>query len=314
MSTLPNLNALRVFECAARRQSFSRAADELGVTQSAVSKQVAALEAHYGQPLFHRFHKRVELTAFGSKVASATESGLQHLRERLNAVRSDTPHQIRLVGDADFIQLWLFPRLAAFEHTHPRIRISIDGIVGLNEPPAGDFDCAIVWGRGNWRGFRFEPLLTNAAFPVAAPDFFAGLGRAPTLADITDDDLIHDQTRFWWSAFRTSQAVTEIEPDQGRLYNQSVLCLEAAARGDGVTIGDEVTTRGYLASGRLTCPFDIRLPSSDAYYLMFPPGRKNTGDVDAFLSWMHAEAERHRAWYRQYWRDWTSGEDAGAGG
>ncbi|RBI83805.1 hypothetical protein DRV85_14220 [Rhodosalinus halophilus] len=298
---LPNLNALRVFECAARHESFTRAAEELNVTQSAVSKQIAALETQFGAALFERSARAVTLTPLGREVAKAAEAGLSTLRERLAAVGTDLPRQIRLVADCDFVQLWLFDRLARFERAQPDIRVSVEVRLGMNAPPEGGYDCAVIWGRGAWRDCRFEPLMTNAVFPVAAPGFFDGLGRRPRLADIADEVLIHDQTTFWWAALRTAAGMRAFDPDAGRLYTQSWLCLEAAARGDGVTMGDEVTAQGHVATGRLDVPLDARLPSPDAYYLVTPTAQAASEELLLFLDWLREEAAAHRAWWAAFW-------------
>lgn len=301
MDILRNLKALRVFEAAARTGGFTRAADELRVSQSAVSKQVAALEAEIGEPLFRRERRRVILTETGRRLAEAVASALNALRGGLPPNGARRPDQVVLHCDADFAQLWLFPRLPAFEAAHPDVRVSIRCTVGLNRPPAEDYACAVVWGRGDWPASRFLPLMTNTVFPVAAPDFFAGLARRPEPRDVTDAMLIHDQTTHWWTAFRAVTASTSYDPRAGRLYNQTALCLEAAARRDGITIGDEVTTGGHLDAGRLTQPFPIRLPSADSYYILTPPQRPIDGPARLLVDWLQAEAERHRQDWRRRW-------------
>ncbi len=298
---LPNLNALRALVHVARQQSFTGAAEAMGLTQSAVSKQIAALEADLGQPLFRRYHKRIEITPFGQKVADLALSAFARIETGLREAGAPAPDQIRLHGDADFVELWLFPRLARFEAANPDIRISISVTVGLNAPPAAEWDCCVFWGRGEWRGVRFEPLLTNTVFPVAAPDHFAPLTRAPRLSDIPERHLIHDQSRFWWRAFREAAGESDPDPNAGRIYNRTALCLAAATRGDGVTIGDEVTTQALLESGALVCPFPVRLPSPDAYYLALDDSGPASGALGRFRTWLRAEAEAHHAFFRAYW-------------
>ncbi len=297
---LPNLNALRVLSQVARHNSFTIAAEALGVTQSAVSKQIAALEAELGQPLFVRFHKRIEITPFGQKLADLATSSFTRIETGLREFKAPAPDQIRLHGDADFVELWLFPRLQSFEAMNPDIRISISVTVGMNAPPATGWDCAVFWGRGGWSGFRFEALLTNTVFPVAAPDYFATLNRAPRMADIPERHLIHDQTRTWWRAFREAEGEYELDPTAGRIYNRTALCLTAAARGDGVTIGDEVTTKLLLASGALICPFDTRLPSPDAYYLAYSETNPSK-PINRFANWLREEAAKHTDFFREFW-------------
>lgn len=304
-SRLPNLNALRVLVQVARQNSFTGAAEALSVTQSAVSKQIAALEAELGQPLFRRFHKRVEITPFGQKVADLATTAFARLETGLREADAPPPDQIRLHGDADFVELWLFPRLQRFETANPDLRVSIAVTVGMQAPPTTGWDCAVFWGRGDWSGFRFEALLTNTVFPVAAPDYFATLNRAPRMADIPERHLIHDQTRTWWRAFREAEGEYELDPTAGRIYNRTALCLTAAARGDGVTIGDEVTTKPLLASGALTCPFDTRLPSPDAYYLAYSKTNPSK-PVDRFANWLREEAGKHTDYFREFWTAQTT--------
>lgn len=299
---LPNLNALRVLIQVARLGSFTSAAEALRVTQSAVSKQIAALESDLGQPLFHRFHKRIEITPFGQKIADLASISFAQIENGLREMHAPAPNQIRLHGDADFVELWLFPRLPDFEAQNPDIRISISVTVGMHSPPSNDWDCAVIWGRGDWSGLRFEGLMTNTVFPVAAPDYFAGLERPPRLSDISERALIHDQSRFWWRAFREASGERDLDPNAGRIYNRSSLCLTAAARGDGVTIGDEVTTQALIASGALVCPFPARLPTPDAYYFAYPETSALGDAVQRFRDWLHNEANAHRNFFDHYWR------------
>ncbi|MBA3448186.1 MAG: LysR family transcriptional regulator [Pseudaminobacter sp.] len=299
---LPPLHALRIFECVAQLESFTRAGEELGLTQSAVSKQVALLEAHLGHTLFKRLHRRIELTESGRIVARAVRTSLATLAARLDEVNVRPPKQIRIVADADFAQLWLFPRLPAFERIHPDLRLSIRSETSLKNLPDEGYDCALLWGRGDWRNCKFEPLFANAAFPVAAPGYFAYLGRPPRMTDLTSSMLIHDRSSHWWATILAAEGSADIDPEFGRVYNQTVLCLEAAARGDGVTVGDEVTTRSYLESGRLVAPFAVRLPSPDAYYVIRPSTDTHEESMELFRVWLDKEANEHRKWFSAFWR------------
>lgn len=301
MDSLARLNAFRFFDAAARTGSFTRAAAELHVTQSAVSKQVALLEAWMGEALFVRRHRQIELTEAGHRLATAVAGAFQTIREAVRPDAAERPDPVALHCDADFAWLWLFPRLPAFERAHPRLRLSIFCTVGMSMPPREPYDCAVIWGRGEWRDCRFQPLMTNTVFPVAAPDFFASLGRPPKPQDVVGDMLIHDQSTQWWSAFRAVTAETSFDPRAGRVYNQTHLCLEAAARGDGITIGDEVTTSRYLEEGRLTRPFDERLPTPDSYYVALPQRRRPSEATTTLLDWLHEEASAHSRWWRDYW-------------
>lgn len=302
MIRLPPLHALRIFESAARLESFTKAGVELGLSQPAVSKQVALLESHLGQALFKRLHRRIELTESGRIVARAVRSSLANLAARLDEVGVRRPKQIRVIADADFAQLWLFPRLPIFERLHPELRLSIRSETSIQDPPGDGYDCALLWGRGEWRNCRFEALFANAVFPVAAPGYFAHLGRPPRMTDLTSQMLIHDRSSHWWATILAADGAADIDPEFGRVYNQTVLCLEAAARGDGVTVGDEMTTRSYLESGRLTAPFTVRLPASDAYYVIRPANDTDDEGVRLFQIWLRSEADEHRKWFSSFWR------------
>ncbi|MEQ9694135.1 LysR substrate-binding domain-containing protein [Shimia sp. SDUM112013] len=299
---LPNLNGLRVLVEVDQHRSFTRAAEALGVTQSAVSKQIAALEAHFGQPLFSRAHRKVEITPFGKKVAEIAATAFDQIQSGLRNDREAAPDQVSLWGDADFVELWLFPRLQRFEALHPDIRISISVGVGMNQPPIAPYDCAIIWGRGGWTNCRFEPLMTNSVFPVAAPGFFRHLDRPPELSDIPEHQLIHDQGAFWWRAFREAAGDRSFNPNAGRIYNRSALCLEAAARGNGITIGDEVTTREHIERGTLVCPFNTRLPSPDSYFVILPENVNKTEAVSRFILWLKGECDEHNRFFGSFWK------------
>lgn len=297
---LPPLSALRAFDAAARLESFSKAASELGVTQSAVSKQVAALEQYIGRTLFRRFHRRIELTQDGLHAAHVTAAAFAALSSGLADMRERRPEQIQLIADADFTHCWLFSRLPHFERRNPDIRISIRAETSFSRIP-DECDCAILWGRGEWTSHRFEPLFSNSVFPVAAPSFFTNLGRTPRLSDLRERLLIHDRNTKWWATILSSGGISDVDPHFGRTYNQTSLCLLAAARGDGVTVGDEVTARAYLEAGQLVIPFPVRIPSPDAYYLVTPVNARDSDAYQLFRQWLLDEAKEHVKWFSRFW-------------
>ncbi|MBY6142160.1 LysR family transcriptional regulator [Leisingera daeponensis] len=302
MRRLPSLNALRVFECAARHESFTKAGEELLLTQSAVSKQVVRLETELGQQLFIRSHRKVTLTEAGQLVMQAVNASFAGLRHRLDEITIQRPKHLHIVADADFAQQWLFPRLPGFDAAHPDRRLILQSESSLTEPPEMpyDCDCAVLWGRGDWQNCRVEPLFANSVFPVAAPGFFDSDGGQPNLSDLQSNMLIHDRSSYWWRTILSSANV-RIKPDDGRTYSSTTLCLEAAARGDGVAIGDEVTTRAYLETGKLVLPFRIRRPSPDAYFLLLPATDTGNPTVEAFASWLVSQAAAHSRWFSDFW-------------
>ncbi|MFC4670786.1 LysR substrate-binding domain-containing protein [Seohaeicola nanhaiensis] len=300
MRRLPSLNAMRVFETAARFESFTKAAHELRITQSAVGKQVAKLEQDLGQKLFLRSHRKVELTDTGRLVMQAVSASFAGLKLRLDEIIVQRPRQLHVVADSDFAQLWLFPRLPRFDSLHPKISMTLRSESHLLAPPDAPYDCAVLWGRGDWQNCRVEPLFANSVFPVANPSYFRALGRPPALTDVHRHMLIHDRSSYWWRAFLSSTNTSE-QADAGRTYTSTALCLEAAARGDGIAIGDEVTTRSYPESGRLELPFLVRRPSPDAYFLVLPITTTGNPSLDAFALWLIEEARAHSRWFAEFW-------------
>lgn len=301
MKSLPPLNALRVFAVAAKHQSFTNAAKELGVTQSAVSKQVASVERHLGRKLFERRHRALELTADGALCANAVLECIARLTDKLEFLNAPKSRKMPVLTDTDFAQLWLFPRLPRFQRANPDVEIALTTL-SYSQPIRDDepLEFAISWGRGEWRSHIFEPLLTNTNFLVCSPGFFGKSAADPN--QIVEDHLIHDRSTFWWAAFLNSLGVTGVNPSGGTLYNQTYLCLEAAARGDGIAIGDEVSSRDYLDTGRLIIPFPLRLPAPDSYYILTPRSETaNQGPSLRFKRWLTEEATEHRLWFTDFW-------------
>lgn len=301
MKALPPLNALRIFAVAAKYQSFTKAADELGVTQSAISKQVANVERHLGRKLFERRHRALALTADGELCANAVSECIARLSDKLEILDAPKSKKLPVLTDTDFAQLWLFPRLPRFQRANPDVQIALTTL-SYSQPIRDDepLEFAISWGRGEWRSHKFEPLLTNTNFLVCKPGFFGKTSPNPN--HISEDHLIHDRNTFWWAAFLKSLGATGVNPGAGTLYNQTFLCLEAAARGDGIAVGDEVSSRDYLETGRLIIPFPLRLPAPDSYYILTPRSEAANQDPGRrFKSWLTEEATEHRLWFTDYW-------------
>lgn len=301
MRRLPPLNALRVFEVAARYESFTQAAKELYVTQTAVSKQVALLEAYLGYPLFIRGQKSLSLTEAGHICQQAATQSFDHLQQKLFAPNKDRPQRVTILTDVDFARLWLFPLLPELEKSLPSIQISLQ-TQNYTKPINADetFDLAISWGRGKWRNLAYEPLFTNEVFPVCAPGFFGT--EKPDMSKVPSAKLIHNRDSFWWQIFLERLGINSIDVESGRFLAQSMLCLDAAARGDGIALGDEVTTRIYLEQGSLIVPFLERLPSPDAYYMLAPNRAGFTTEpVKSLRAWLVNEATKHRLWISEFW-------------
>ncbi len=299
-SHLP-FSALRAFEAAARHESFAQAAEELSITQPAVSKQISRLEEQLGLKLFARSPRSVSLTWHGKRLAPRLTDALDRMHVALEDVLSEMPHgrPLNITVESDFAQLWLMPRLASFEQQLPETPVSLKIQIDPIDLDDEMTDCAILWGRGWWTDCESEPLFTNSAFPVCTPELAERLRHDPSL--LYKVRLIHDRTTEWWQNVAMQLDMPNLNWMAGPVYNQTSLCLESAKRGDGITIGDEVSSCRYLEEGHLTIPFRVSIPSPVSYYFLW---RRGSRDRESILlrEWLVGEAREHRQWITEYWQ------------
>ncbi len=257
---LPPLNAVRVFAAAARHASFTRAADELGVTHGAVSKQVRLLEEHLGVPLFTRGVRQVALTAAGRELLAEAAPALERIaaaavRLRRDAARADGGGIVRVNARPSFALRWLIPHLPAFMAAHPGVRPDV--VTSTAEParlPAGSFDVVVRRGRSGvaWpKGMQARSFLRERAVPVAAPALLARLPvhRAEDLAGHT---LLHTATRDAdWATWLARAGVPGLRPAGELRFEHLQFALQAALDGLGVALGPLAMVAADLAAGRL---------------------------------------------------------------
>lgn len=291
MRKLPPLNALRAFEAAANRESFSAGAAELNVTQAAVSHQVRALEAWFGFPLFRRDGRAVYLTDEGRQLFRATRSALDRIsgetsrlldRERLGTVTLTTLQS--------FAATWLVPRLRRFRRRHPDIDVRITTRDEVIDLARSDVDLAIRYGLGDWPEMYVERLMGDDLFPVCSPELAAGPPGLRSLADLRHHTLIHDDYPVGWEAWlATVGAPGDIDASRGPLYDSSSLVVDAAVAGDGVALGRSALVEDALADGRLVRPLDVALHGEFAYYFVCLPDALDRQAVRLFHDWLIEE-------------------------
>lgn len=293
MRALPNLNAIRAFEAAARHGSFARAADELGVSHAAVSRHVRNLEAELGVALFQRHARHVVLTGEGSFFARTAADSLSALEVGTGRLRRGGGQStVVLDMEADFGTRWLMPRLT--EAALDRLGVNIDLRLRPDPPRAvlGDVDLAVTWGPVSCIGFETRPFLDAETFPVAAPALLAGGPEPgdPTL--FTRHRLIHERGLYWWRRYFEVLGL-DFDAASGHLFfNSSQLCTDAAVRGLGLAIGDMILFGDHLASGALVRIPGASLPSRDGYYLLTPDTKALSGPVRQVRSWLLESARQ----------------------
>ena len=290
---IPPLKALPVFEAAARHLSFTLAAEELHVTQAAISHQVKGLEDWLGVALFHRYNRRLALTESGQAYQPPIREALDLIVRATERVASRDETGVLTVSVlASFAATWLLPRLKLFRAAHPEIDVRIDAEDGLIDFVNDDADIAIRYGHGDYPGLRTDRFLTEDIFPVCSPRLLEGAHPLRRPEDLRHHTLLHDYKRDDWTRWLLAAGVDGIDPTRGPSFNFANLVLDAAIAGDGVALGRSAIAAQALADGRLIKPFDVSLPTAFAYYVVAPEATADRPKVMAFREWLLAEAKK----------------------
>ncbi|MCT7374450.1 LysR family transcriptional regulator [Chelativorans salis] len=293
---LPNLNAVRAFDAAARHQSFTRAADELGVTHASISRYVKNLEAQLGVTLFERRHRQVVLTPAGARYADVVSDALALISiETGTRATRNVKGKVVVEIDSDLAVLWLMPLLD--NEVLDGLGIELE-LRSYPEPPrtiAPDTDLAITWGPMNVPGFSRELFLSFTMFPVCAPQ----REEHVRMHGLAANKLIYDRGVSTWDQF-LKRAGTGLDAAEGHLiFHRTHLCMEAAARGLGVAVGDDVTAAAMLREGRLVRPFGPSMPGRQSYHLSTASRGPVRPPVAALRSWLLEQAADHVRWARE---------------
>lgn len=289
---LPPLNALRAFEAAARHLSFTRAADELAVTQAAVSHQVRTLEEWLGLKLFQRENRTIYLTRQGQAYLPAVRQALDLVAEATRRlVETDARGPLTVSALPSFAAKWLLPRLSQFRARHPEIDVRISTSDHMVDFVRDDVDMAVRMGRGGWPGVTAIKFLDEDLFPVCSPRLLEGPHPLRKPEDLKHHTLLHDDMRQDWRTWFLAAGVEGIDPTRGPGYSDSSMVIQAAVEGQGVALGRSALAASDLASGRLVKPFEVTLPANFAYYVVYPPAAIEQPKVKAFVDWLLATAE-----------------------
>lgn len=287
---IPPLNPLRTFEAAARHRSFTRAAEELLVSQSAVSRQIQVLEDYLGVPLFVREARGTQLSPAGEKYFAEIGPAFQLLAsatERLYKTAAGAPLKIKVY--ATFAAKWLMKRLPRFQAQHPDIAVRISTAVTPVDFARDQVDAAIQLGRGNWPGGDATRLFGDEIAPVCSPTLLEGrqLLKPEQLAQFP---LLHSHYRRsdWpdWFASVNSSMAEEGEPT---VFPSSLLTYQAAVDGLGIAMGQLPLLQDELATGVLVRPLPQTLRRDLAYYLVLPRDKAIDSRLRAFRDWLLTE-------------------------
>ena len=289
---LPSLNGLRAFEAAARHMSFTRAAAELNVTQTAISHQIRRLEEQLGTKLFIRRNRALSLTREAREYLPSIRSAFEDLRQATARLRRPEREGVLTVSTtASLATKWLVSRVAAFQDAHPGIAVRISTSAHLVDFQREEVDVAVRYGRGHWPGLRAEWLMAERLFPVCSPALLAAKPlREPT--DLADHTLLHTSvSREDWQLWLTAAGLPlSIAARRGLTFDQGFMAVQAAVEGLGVALGRTRLVEADLAAGRLVAPFDIALPQDAGYYVVSPVATAESAKVALFRRWLIASA------------------------
>ena len=289
---LPPLNALRVFDSAARHLSFTKAAEELFVTQAAVSHQIKTLEEFLGLKLFRRRNRSLLLTEEGQSYYLDIKEIFSSINEATRKLLARSAKGALTVSlSPSFAIQWLVPRLSGFNQAYPGIDVRIQAVDREEDKLADDVDVAIFYGRGNWTGLRTDRLYAEYLIPVCAPSLLTGEKPLKTPSDLIYHTLLHDTSRRDWQAYvRQLEIQNQINVQQGPIFSHSSMVIQAAVHGQGVALVNNVMARSEIESGRLVRPFQDVLVSKNAFYLVCQDSQAELGKIAALRKWIFYQA------------------------
>src|SRR5215472_6563219 len=297
MGRLPSLDTLRVFSIAARHLSFTKAADELHLTQSAISHRVRALEEELGATLFDRLPRRLELTRAGQVLARGVDQAIADITRTIADLDiGDNARRLTVTVLPSLASRWLVPRLPRFHSLHPDIELQLIADPRLLDLRKGRIDLAIRFGRGTYPGYAVTKLMPDRVFPVCSPHFLAQRGPVDTVEALLDLPLLHDSAtegdgsgsdwRSWLSHIGGHDALG----GEGQRFSEAGLLIDAAVLGLGVALARSSLVSDHLASGTLICPLRLSTPTAFAYYLVGLPDAATLPKITRFREWLQAEA------------------------
>lgn len=281
------LAALRVFEAAARLLSFTRAAEELGMTQAAVSYQIKVLEERVGAPLFLRRPRQVELTEIGARLSPAVSDAFERLRTAYDDARGETRSVLAVTSTPTFASNWLAPRLGLFHLQHPLIAVRLDTESRNRDFAREQVDVGIRGGYGEWPGVAAHKLVPITFTPMASPAFVEKFGPIEKPADLLDLTII-DTPDPWWDIWleRVGLPKGSLKSLPQNDFGAQSLTASAAMAGHGIAMLTPLFFRDALASGALVQLFPDFGEDGQSYWLVHAQARRNVTKIKAFREWM----------------------------
>lgn len=286
-ASLPPLTALRAFEAAARHGSFTKAGEELGMTQAAVSYQIKVIEDRIGTPLFVRRPRQVTLTETGQRFAPAVSDVFERLAAAYADARGVMEGRLTISTAQTFATHWLVQNLDAFQALHPTLTVRLEATERLADFQTEDVDIAIRGGHGPWPGLSRQLLLEANFSPMLSPKLAETIGGVKEPADLLRLPLLEPDDSWWSQWFETAGLSVETrEKRPGIALGPQGLAARAAMAGRGVAVLTPALYRDEIEHGLLYQPLEQTCSDGLGYWLVYPEGRRNAPKIRAFRDWI----------------------------
>ncbi|WP_166360604.1 LysR substrate-binding domain-containing protein [Pseudomonas akapageensis] len=292
--TLPPLNWLRAFEVSARCLNFTHAAEELCLTQGAISQQIRQLESHLGVALFKRLPRGLSLTEEGQSYLPVVQDAITRLAVGTNEIFGQHKRRpIKVRGSLSFFVHWLAPKLVDFSQAHPHVDIRYISNIWVKELD-GEDDMEIRWGHGQWPGLVSQRLTWDTLFPVCSPELMA---RSPLLVpgDVAQHPLLHVLGyEEGWGYWLKRVGADAVDFSTGMQFDTLISTLRMAELGQGIALARSSMVDEMLKDGRLIEPFARRIEASESFYLVRDSGADQHPDAVMFSTWLVEQAHRYK--------------------
>ncbi|WP_395646211.1 LysR substrate-binding domain-containing protein [Terricaulis sp.] len=297
MAHLPSLQTLRAFDAAGRLKSYSKAAEELGLTHGAVSHRIRELEERLGVTLFKRVGNTMVLTNEGQLLQVQVRQGLSLLEQAFHAPARPTTKKalqhVVVTAVPSLASTWLFKRLAEYRHERPDVDVSLRVSEALSDYKKEGIDVGVRLGLGGWPGLNAAKMFDEALTPVCTPDYAERLNlKRPE--DLKRATLLRNPWTPWSRWFRAA-GLDWPEPATGPSFDDAPLLLRSTLEGQGIALGRHWLAVDELRAGKLIAPFDLSVRDDFAYWLVWPTGRSTNASATTFREWLaaRAAAEEH---------------------
>lgn len=283
----PSITALQCFEASARQMSFTKAAEELHMTQSAVSKQVAHLEETIEQKLFVRTSQYLQITVAGNTYLDAIVPILECVETAtLGMLAYDREiQQLKIAAHPTLCSHWLTPLLCGFGKMYPNIQLDIrDKIVNEIRESSESFDIAFLFGDGLWVGMQAIKIFDEQSIVVCAPSLYKKINQA---IDLTSYVYLQVRSRpTMWHEYFLAQHVKIKSSFNGPKFDTFYACIQAAESGCGLALVPRIFVQKEIDEGRLVCPWKYQFTHNNSYYLVYPTENQGVAKIQAMIEWV----------------------------